>query len=111
MQIGAAKNYVVKVFSEKRPIEMSPWVKIGEFSELSEAIGACENVVDDYLNHSENLAKNSEILVSDYLNYGDVPAIYGIDNLDAFNVYEYIIQRCRGIFNPTGSSLQKVSPC
>lgn len=91
MQIGAAKNYVVKVFSEKRPMEMSPWVKIGEFSELSEAIGACKNVVDDYFNRPENLVKNPEILVLDYLNYGDIPAIYGIDNLDAFNVYEYIV--------------------
>ena len=91
MQISMAKNYIVEIFSEKGPIEMSPWIKIGEFSELSEAIGACKNVVDDYLNHPENLAKNPEILVTDYLKYGDVPAIYGIDNLDAFNVYEYIM--------------------
>lgn len=93
MQVKSANEYVVQVFSDKGPIEVGPWLHIGEFAELSEAIEACKKVVDDFIIEPKNLLKDPKALVAAFLSHGNVPAIYGIDNLNAFNVYDYILNK------------------
>lgn len=46
------KLFTVDVFDNGRPSHKSPWLRIGQFSELRGAIEACKKVVDDFLSSS-----------------------------------------------------------
>ena len=52
MQIEAAKKYVVEVYSNKDPLEASPWNLIEEFNNASQATEAYKRTVDDFLHKS-----------------------------------------------------------
>ena len=88
-----SKKFSVDVFSERRPLSESPWLRIGEFSDLNQAINICKKVVDDFLTSHTNAIKNADQLVADFLHNGDVPVINGAENLSSFDIYEYLTQR------------------
>lgn len=94
MQIKTAKKYVVEVFSDKRPLETSPWAKIGEFSSHSEAVDACKQVVNKALDQKDGFELDAQSLVHYYLNFGDVPFINGVENIATFDLYTYLANRC-----------------
>ena len=95
--IHLSKPFAVQVYSECISNNQSPWIRIGEFDYLCEAIEACKNVVDDFLCSPINVFISPDRLVSAFLSYGDVPAIIGAENLKSFDVYEYLTQRCKEI--------------
>jgi len=98
MQTGnLSKPFVVQVYSDCIFNNQSPWIRIGEFDCLCEAIEAYKKVVDDFLCSPINVFINPDRLVSTFLSYGDIPAIIGAENLKSFNVYEYLTQRCKEI--------------
>ena len=94
MQIEKVKKYVVEVYSDKGPLEASPWGKIGEFSNKSEAIDACKQVVDSFLDKRRRFGLDAKSLANYFLNYGDVPCINGVENIETFDLYLYLTNKC-----------------
>lgn len=99
MQIETAKKYVVEVYSDKGPLEASPWAKIGEFSSHSEAVDACKQVVDRVLEQKRSFGLDAQSLMRYFLNFGDVPYIDSEENFKLFDLYEYLNQKCIEIAN------------
>ena len=95
--IHLSKRFVVHVYSDCISNNQTSWMRIGEFDCLCEAIEACKKVVDDFLCSPINVFISPDRLVSEFLSYGDVPAIIGTENLKSFDVYEYLTQRCKEI--------------
>ena len=93
------KSFSVDVYSDRSLLSESPWLRIGEFEELDDAIDACKKVVDDFLHQPLNAFIEPEQLVRTFLCFGDVPVINGAKNLPSFDVYEYLAQRCREFRN------------
>jgi hypothetical protein len=93
------KSFSVDVYSDRSLLSESPWLRIGKFEELDDAIDACKKVVDDFLRSSLNTFIESEQLVTAFLSFGDVPVINGAENVPSFDVYEYLAQRCREFRN------------
>ena len=94
MQIEAAKKYVVEVYSDKDPLEASPWNLIGEFNNASQATEACKRIVDDFLHKSLERGLDARDLEYQFLSYGDIPCINCGENIGIFDVYEYLSVRC-----------------
>ena len=101
---NCSQKFSVDVFSERRPLSESPWLRIGEFDDLSQAVNSCKKVVDDFLSSRGNVAESADKLVADFLHHGDVPTINGAENLRSFDVYEYLAERSSQIHNPKGSN-------
>jgi len=93
------QKFSVDVFSERRPLSESPWLHMGKFDDLNQAINTCKKIVDDFLSSRGNVAESADQLVADFLHYGDVPTINGAENLNCFDIYEYLTQRCGEILN------------
>ena len=86
------------MFSERRPLSESPWLHIGKFDDLNQAINTCKKIVDDFLSSRGNVAESADQLVADFLYHGDLPVINGVENLNSFDIYEYLLQRCKEIY-------------
>jgi hypothetical protein len=95
--MNLSKPFSVDVYSDFRRGKSSPWVSIGEFGKLDDAIEACKKVVDDFLQSPINAFIDSERLETAFLRYGDVPAINGAENLPSFDIYAYLAMRCREV--------------
>ena len=80
----------VEVFDHNRPIDESAWIQIGDYEDLADAVDACRRVIDRVLCKPRYSPLAGHALMQEYLNYGPVPCIRGVDNLDAFNPYEYL---------------------
>lgn len=48
-EFDLSKPFSVDVFSDGGPIDQSPWIRLGEFDDLSEAIKASKKVIDVHL--------------------------------------------------------------
>jgi hypothetical protein len=94
-----SQKFSVDLFSDRRPLSENPWLHIGKFDDLNQAINTCKKVVDDFLISRRNVFESAEQLVVDFLRYGDVPAINGTENINSFDIYEYLTQRCGEIFS------------
>ena len=95
MQTGnLSKPFSVDVFSDRKPLNGSPWLRVGEFDEVGEAVEACKKVVDEFLTKQRPKLKSVEDLQFEYLNYGPVPCIIGAKNPQIFEFYEYLNRRC-----------------
>lgn len=92
--VDLSKPFSVDVFSESSSIGQSPWQRLGKFQSLDQAISTCKKVVDDYLTQYEHLAASPDLLTTNYLQHGPVPCINGVENLKAFDLYEYLNKRC-----------------
>lgn len=99
MQIETVKRYIVKVYSDKGPLEASPWHHIGEFSNPSHAKEACKRIVDEFLYKSFEKGFDAKTLANQFLSYGDVPCINSEENFKLFDLYEYLNQKCIEITN------------
>ena len=95
---NCSQKFSVDVFSERRPLSESPWLHIGKFDDLNQAINTCKKIVDDFLSSRVNVTESADQLVADFLHHGDVPAINGVENLNSFDIYEYLLQRCKEIY-------------
>lgn len=98
--INLSKSFSVDVYSDFRRSKQSPWVRIGEFDNLDDAIEACKKVVDDFLQSPINAFLGSERLRTAFFSYGDVPVINGVENLRSFDIYEYLAKRCGEVSRP-----------
>ena len=98
--MGISKPFSVDIFSDHRKNYQNPWVRIGEFDDLGEAIEACKMVVDDFLSRYRVQPASADTLMFNYLNYGPVPCINGTENLKAFELYEYLNRRCVELGRP-----------
>ena len=99
----ALEPFKVDVFCESRMGKQeAPWVEVGVFDRLEDAVEACKEVVDNYLRSPINLFISPDMLVTDFLSYGHVPVIRGVENLPIFDVYDYLANRCKQV-----SSLQE----
>lgn len=95
--INTSKPFSVDVFIDGYAMDQSPWIRLGEFKTLDQAIAKCKKVIDDYLNQYMHSVASPEALVENYLMYGPVPCINGVDNLGSFDLYEYLNTRCAEI--------------
>ena len=102
--MNLSKPFSVNVYSDFRGSKPSPWVSIGEFDNLDDAIEACKKVVDDFLQSPINAFIGCERLETAFLSYGDVPVIKGAENLPSFDIYAYLAMRCREVSYPSGSN-------
>lgn len=93
-EIKQYKKFSVDVFSDQKSTDQNPWERIGEFDDLREAIEACKIVVEDFLGRCKSKCNSADNLIFNYLNYGPVPCINGVENLKAFEIYEYLNKRC-----------------
>lgn len=94
MQIDTLQKYVVEAYSDKGPLEASPWHHIGEFSKPSHASEACKRIVDEFLYKSFEKGLDAKTLANQFLSYGDVPCINRGDNPNIFDVYTFLDMRC-----------------
>lgn len=94
MQIETVKKYVVEVYSDKGPLEASPWHLIGEFDSASQATEACKRIVNDFLYKSFTKGLDAKALANQFLSYGDVPCVNNEENFKLFDLYEYLNQKC-----------------
>ncbi len=102
--MNLSKPFSVNVYSDFRRSKPGPWVRIGEFDKLDDAIEACKKVVDDFLQSPINAFIGSERLETAFLSYGDVPAIKGAENLPSFDIYAYLAMRCREVSHSSRSN-------
>jgi hypothetical protein len=93
--VDLSKPVSVDVYSDRSSLDKSPWVRIGEFEATEEAIDACKRVIDDYLGSSINYFIEPNRLINCFLCHGSIPVISGADNLQTFDVYEYLAYRCK----------------
>ena len=91
-----APKFTVNVFNDRIPSGEDSWSHLGKFDNSQDAIQACKKVVEDFLNSYRGLP-NKEALAFEYLNYGPVPCISGVDNLAVFDLYEFLDQRCAAL--------------
>jgi hypothetical protein len=87
-------QYSVEVFNDNLARNESPWIRLGIFNRLDQAISACRKVIDDYLNQHRHLTLTADQLATNYLMYGPAPCINGTENLKSFDLYEYLNRRC-----------------
>ena len=66
--MNLSKPFSVNVYSDFRRSKPGPWVRIGEFDKLDDAIEACKKVVDDFLQSPINAFIGSERLETAFLN-------------------------------------------
>jgi hypothetical protein len=78
-------------------MDQSAWIHLGEFKSLDQAIAKCKKVIDGYLNQYRHSTPSPEELVENYLMYGPVPCINGVENLKSFDPYEYLNTKCAEI--------------
>jgi len=103
-EINLSKPFSVDVYSDLRRSKVSPWVRVGEFDKLDDAIEACKKIVDNFLQSPINSFIGPERLENAFLSYGDIPAINGAENLLSFNIYEYLAMRCREVSQASKSN-------
>ena len=88
--VNLSKPLSVEVFDHNRPMDESAWIQIGDYEDLADAVDACRRVIDRVLYKPRYSSLAGRALMQEYLNYGPVPCIRGVDNLDAFDPYEYL---------------------
>lgn len=90
-----SKPFSVEVFTDQGPLSESAWFKIGDYEKLADAVNACKKVMDDCLSHSRYSLLSCNTLMLEYLRYGSMPCIRGVDNLNAFDPYDYLESKVR----------------
>ncbi len=74
--------------------------ELGEFDRLEEAIAACKEIVDEFLNSNYNSGMTTDELLAQYALYGEDPFIIGGDETVPFSAREYAAERVKEICNP-----------
>lgn len=87
-------QFTVDVFNDHGPTHVSPWSHTGSFTSLNDAISACKKIVDEFLSTHCSASSSAEALAFRYLSYGPVPCINGVENLESFDIYRFLDQRC-----------------
>ena len=93
--VNLSKPFSVEVFTDQKVQSESAWFKIGDYEKLADAVNACKKVIDDCLSNSRYSLLSSDTLTLEYLKYGSMPCIRGVDNLDAFDPYDYLESKVR----------------
>lgn len=93
--VNLSKRLSVEVFDHNQPLDMSAWIEIGNYEDLAHAVDACRRVIDRVLYKPRYASLTGHALMHEYLNYGPVPCIRGVDNLDAFDPYEYLESKAK----------------
>ncbi|QWE07908.1 hypothetical protein [Polynucleobacter ibericus] len=93
--VNLSKRLSVEVFDHNRPIDESAWIEIGNYEDLAHAVDACRKVIDRVLYKPRYASLTGHALMQEYLNYGPVPCIRGVDNMDAFDPYEYLESKAK----------------
>ena len=88
--VNLSKQLSVEVVDHNQPLDESAWIQIGDYEDLADAVDACRRVIDRVLCKPRYSSLAGHALMQEYLNYGLVPCIRGVDNLDAFDPYEYL---------------------
>ena len=92
--IDLSKPFSVDVFNDGGPIDQSPWRRLGEFDDLSEAISTSKMIMDMFLKEHSPFSSSANHLTLKYLKQGPMPIINGAKNLESFDVYGYLDRRC-----------------
>lgn len=90
----SSKPFSVDVFNDGGPIDKSPWIRLGEFDDLSEAISTSKMIIDVFLKEHSPFSSSANHLALKYLKQGPMPIINGAKNLESFDAYEYLDRRC-----------------
>jgi hypothetical protein len=93
--VNLSKPLSVEVFDHKRPMDQSAWIQIGDYEDLADAVDACRRAIDRALCKPRYSSLAGYALMQEYLNYGPVPCIRGVDNLDVFDPYEYLESKAK----------------
>ena len=88
--VNLSKPLSVEVFDHNQPLDEGAWIQIGDYEDLADAVDACRRVIDRVLCKPRYSSLTGYALMQEYLNYGPVPCIRGVDNLDAFDLYDYL---------------------
>ena len=93
--VNLSKPLSVEVFDHNRPLYESAWIQIGDYEDLADAVDACRRAIDRALCKPRYSSLAGYALMQEYLNYGPVPCIRGVDNLYAFDPYEYLESKAK----------------
>ena len=93
--VNLSKPLSVEVFDHNQPLDEGAWIQIGDYEDLADAVDACRRVIDRVLCKPRYSSLTGHALMQEYLNYGPVPCIRGVDNLDAFDPYEYLESKAK----------------
>ena len=93
--VNLSKPLSVEVFDHNRPLYESAWIHIGDYEDLTDAVDACRRAIDRALCKPRYSPLTGHTLMQEYLNYGPIPCIRGVDNLDAFDPYEYLESKAK----------------
>lgn len=94
-EINLSKSLRVEIFDDNRPLDECAWIQIGDYENLADAIEGCKRVIDWVLCKPRYSSLTGNALMLEYLNYGSVPCIRGVNNLDAFDPYEYVESKAK----------------
>ena len=93
--VNLFKSLSVEVFNDNRALDENAWIPIGDYEYLEDAIDACRKVIDWVLCKPRYSSLTGNALMLEYLNYGPAPCIRGANNLDAFDLYEYLESKAK----------------
>jgi len=93
--VTLSKPLSVEVFAHDLPLDESAWIQIGTYEDIADAVDACRRVIDRVLCKPQYSSLTGLALMQEYLNYGPIPCIRGVDNLDAFDPYEYLVSKTK----------------
>lgn len=94
-EINLSKPLRVEVFDDKQALDDNAWIQIGDYENLADAIDTCKEVIDWALCKPRYSSLAGNALLLEYLNYGPIPCIHGVNNLDTFDPYEYVESKAR----------------
>ena len=93
--VNLSKPLSVEVFDLNHRMDQSAWIQIGDYEDLKDAVDACRRVIDRVLCKPRYSSLTGHALMQEYLNYGPIPCIRGVDNLYAFDPYEYLESKAK----------------
>lgn len=88
--VNLSKTLSVEIFDHNQPLDESAWIQIGDYEDLTDAVDACRGAIDQVLCKPRYSSLAGHALMQEYLNHGPIPCIRGVDNLNAFDPYEYL---------------------
>ena len=88
-------NYTVYVDDNYHHLDESERYTLGEFSSCAEAVAACQEIVDEFLESSFRPSMTAKELYEAYVGFGEDPFIVPAD--EKFSAWDYAKRRCHEI--------------
>lgn len=73
--------------------------RLAEYTTCAEAVEACKNIVDQFLEQSLQPGMTADELYRQYVQFGEDPFIHTMDSSCTFSAWQYARSRCDELLN------------